>query len=86
MKDTSISSILMAVAVGLDAIDAATADAKISIAAKGAATVVRLLAAITEKRSPEEAIAILEQVRDHGAKPISQAELDAQINAALAKV
>ena len=83
MKD--ISAILTAVAVGLDAIDAATPDAKISLAAKGAATVVRLLASITTDRSPEEVVAILEQILENGAKPISQAELDAQVDAAIAK-
>lgn len=80
MKD--ISAILTAVAVGLDA---ATPDVKISLAAKGAATVVRLLASITTERSPEEVISILEQILEHGAKPISQAELDAQVDAAVAK-
>jgi hypothetical protein len=82
----NVNSILDAVAVGLDAIDAATDNVKVSVAAKGAATIVRLLAAITKDRTPEEAIAILEEIRDHGAKPIAQSELDAQIDAAIAKV
>lgn len=80
-----IADVLSSVAVGLDATDAAIADPTASAVIKGAAIVVRLAAAIATDRTPEEAIAILEHIRDHGALPISAAELDGQVKAAVNK-
>jgi hypothetical protein len=77
------ADVLQAVAVGLDALDAGTADPAVSIGAKGAAVAVRALAALLDDRTPEEAVALLEQIRDHGARPITAAELDAQVEKAL---
>lgn len=81
-----IADILNAVALGIEATDTAIEDPKASAVAKGAAAVVRLVAALTEGRTPEQAIAILEHIRDHGTLPISSTELDAQVKAAMDKV
>lgn len=82
---TTVSDILDTVAIGLDAADAAITDPKASAVTKGAAVLVRLLAGISKDRTPEEAIAILERIRDHGTTGITKAELDAQVAEALDK-
>ncbi len=79
----SVSAILEAVAVGLDAIDKSTHDPALLAAVKAASVTVRLIANIAEKRTPEEAIAILERVRDHGVGPIGSDELDEQLRSAI---
>lgn len=80
-----VADILNSVAIGLDAADAAITDPAGSAVTKGAAILVRLAAAIATDRTPEEAIVLLEHVRDHGTLPISAAELDAQVKAAVDK-
>lgn len=80
-----VVDILNVVANGLDASVAAISDPTGKAVAKGAAIVVRLAAEIAAGRSTEEAIAILEHIRDHGTLPISSAELDAQVKAAVDK-
>lgn len=82
---STTTTVLNHIVVGLEAADAVISDPKVSAVTKGAATLVRLIAAITEDRSTEEAIAILERVRDHGTSPITSTELDAQLAATLAK-
>lgn len=81
-----IEHILNAIATGLEASDNAISDPTVSAVFKGAATLVRLAAAISTDRTPEEALAILEHIRDHGTLPISSPELDAQVKAAVDKV
>lgn len=77
------SGVLKGVAIGLDAVGEA-ADKPIERAvAKVAADVVRAIAALMVDRSPEECLAILEALRDHGTKAISASELDAQTQAVI---
>lgn len=84
----NVSTILEGVAVGIEATASAISkpgDAT-NTAMRGAATLVRAAASILSNRSPAEAIAILEHVRDHGAKPITDAELDAQTKSIIARM
>lgn len=78
-----VAAILDSVAVGLDAADAAIEDPAISAATKGAALVVRTVAALLKDRTPEEAVAILEHIRDNGTAPITAGELASQVDKAV---
>jgi hypothetical protein len=51
----------------------------------GTAALLRAVVRVLEDRTPEEALAILEWVRDHGTVPITAGELDAQVKATLDK-
>lgn len=73
------SDILQALAIGLEAVDKSTEDPTISAATRGAAVIIRALVTITTDRTVEESIKLLEKIRDEGAKPVSQLELDAQL-------
>lgn len=51
----------------------------------GVATMLRVAADILTDRTPEEAVALLEMIKAHGAKPVTASELDAQVQATLDK-
>lgn len=51
-----------------------------------AGVILREVARLLEDRTPDEALAILISIRDHGAQPITKEELDAQVAAAVAKL
>jgi hypothetical protein len=61
-------------------------DEELRMGAGIAAVLVREVARLLEDRTPDEALAILISIRDHGAQPITKEELDAQVADAVAKL
>ena len=55
-------------------------DPRVSLPARGAALILNAVSRMMDKRSDEEALAILHRLLAEGAKPVSQAELDAQVD------
>lgn len=89
MSRSTTTSILKGFAAAADLIsNTAHVDGNTALyAGAGAAGVLlREVAALLEDRTPEEAVAILISLRDHGVKALSQDELDAQVAASLAKL
>ena len=84
MANTAIIKIIEGFADALDVLDKATTDTLASATLAGSATLLRGVARLLEDRTPEEALAVLQRVRDAGVGPLTPAELDSQVEATLA--
>jgi hypothetical protein len=82
---TTATKILEVVAKLIDDLAPAAKDPAKRGAAEVAALAIRTVARLLEDRTPEQAIEVLERIRDHGAQPITRAELDDQVDKALGR-
>lgn len=79
-------NIIQGFAVAAQSIGNASDDPRVSIPARGAALILRTVARLLERRSPEEVERVLNRILADGAQPIGQAELDEQVDTILAEL
>ena len=85
MSSQTGQDIVRGFAAGAQAIAVTSSDPRVAIPARGAALILNTVARLMAGRTDEEAQAILERLVNDGAQPISQSELDAQVDKILAE-
>lgn len=78
---STAQNIIRGFAVAAQSIGNASDDPRVSIPARGAALILRTVAKLLDRRSPEEVELVLSRILADGAQPIGQEELDAQLAA-----
>lgn len=73
-------------AVAAQALANGSRDLRVSVPARGAATLLNMVAKLLDKRSQEEVAQVLRRILKEGATPIDDAELDAQEAAIIAEL